>query len=73
MTNAVRVGAEKLIAVSKLQIKCLVSNTCEFRLARRGDEIVREKRFGDNGRAEVRRPSVLEALALLEELARARN
>jgi len=38
-----------------------------------GDEIVREKRFGDIGRAEVRRPSVLEALGLLEELARARN
>ena len=38
-----------------------------------GNEIVREKRFGDTGRAEVRRPSVLEALGLLEELARARN
>jgi len=34
-----------------------------------GDEILREKRFGDIGRAEVRRQSVREALALLEELA----
>ncbi|HKA71985.1 MAG TPA: CinA family protein [Xanthobacteraceae bacterium] len=34
-----------------------------------GDEILREKRFGDIGRGEVRRLSVLEALALLEELA----
>jgi nicotinamide-nucleotide amidase len=30
----------------------------------------RENRFGDIGRAEVRRLSVIEALALLEELAR---
>ena len=35
-----------------------------------GKSIVREKRFGDVGRHEVRRRSVLEALALLEELAR---
>jgi nicotinamide-nucleotide amidase len=32
-----------------------------------------EKCFGDIGRAQVRRLSVLEALAMLEEVARARN
>ena len=73
MTNAVRVGVEKLIAVSKLQIKCLVSNTCELQPCRRGDEILRDKRFGAIGRAEVRRLLALEALGLLEQLARARN
>jgi nicotinamide-nucleotide amidase len=35
-----------------------------------GDVVAREERFGDVGRSEVRRLSVLEALALLEELAR---
>jgi len=38
-----------------------------------GDEIRREKRFGDVGRARVRRLSVLEALAMLEELAGMRD
>jgi nicotinamide-nucleotide amidase len=36
---------------------------------RRGQLIHRERRFGDIGRAEVRRLSVLEALAMLTELA----
>jgi len=35
-----------------------------------GTLVAREKRFGDIGRSEVRRLSVLEALALLEQLAR---
>jgi nicotinamide-nucleotide amidase len=39
--------------------------------ARSGRRIAREKRFGDIGRAEVRRRSVLEALAMLAELAAA--
>src|SRR5882724_99852 len=38
--------------------------------SRGGDLIHRERRFGDIGRAEVRRLSVLEALAMLTELAR---
>jgi nicotinamide-nucleotide amidase len=38
-------------------------------VARRGHLIHRERRFGDIGRAEVRRMSVLEALAMLTELA----
>jgi nicotinamide-nucleotide amidase len=38
---------------------------------RRGRLIHRERRFGDIGRAEVRRLSVLEALAMLAELASA--
>jgi nicotinamide-nucleotide amidase len=37
--------------------------------ARDGQLVHREKRFGDVGRAEVRRLSVVEALAMLEELA----
>jgi nicotinamide-nucleotide amidase len=37
--------------------------------ARDGRRIEREKRFGDIGRSEVRRLSVAEALALLEQLA----
>jgi nicotinamide-nucleotide amidase len=41
-----------------------------FAASRRGGEaIARERRFGDVGRAEVRRRSVLEALAMLTELA----
>ena len=40
-----------------------------FAAATHHDLIAREKRFGDIGRAEVRRQSVREALALLEELA----
>jgi nicotinamide-nucleotide amidase len=41
-----------------------------FAAARRnGDLIAREERFGDIGRSEVRRRSVLVALAMLEELA----
>ena len=39
------------------------------RLARAASSIHRERRFGDIGRAEVRRLSVLEALAMLTELA----
>ena len=39
--------------------------------ARGGNLIHREQRFGDIGRAEVRRLSVLEALAMLTELAKA--
>ena len=38
-----------------------------------GDLIARERRFGDIGRAAVRRLSVLEALALLEQLAMRRD
>jgi nicotinamide-nucleotide amidase len=38
--------------------------------SREGRLIHREKRFGEIGRAEVRRLSVLEALAMLKELAR---
>jgi nicotinamide-nucleotide amidase len=38
--------------------------------SRNGRLVHREKRFGDIGRAEVRRLSVLEALAMLTELAR---
>ena len=38
---------------------------------RSGSLIHRERRFGDIGRAEVRRLSVLEALAMLSELAKA--
>ena len=38
--------------------------------ARGGRLIARERRYGDIGRAEVRRRSVLEALAMLTELAR---
>jgi len=42
-----------------------------FAAASRGGKLVhRERRFGDVGRAEVRRRSVLEALAMLTELAR---
>jgi nicotinamide-nucleotide amidase len=37
--------------------------------SRSGRAIARERRFGDIGRAEVRRRSVLEALAMLSELA----
>ena len=38
--------------------------------ARRGGRLLdRERRYGDLGRAEIRRRSVLEALAMLEELA----
>jgi nicotinamide-nucleotide amidase len=41
-----------------------------FAVAARGGRLVhRERRFGDLGRAEVRRLSVLEALAMLSELA----
>jgi nicotinamide-nucleotide amidase len=41
-----------------------------FAAARRGGSaIARELRFGDIGRAEVRRRSVMEALAMLTELA----
>jgi nicotinamide-nucleotide amidase len=41
-----------------------------FAAASRGGRLIhRERRFGDIGRAEVRRRSVLEALALLTELA----
>jgi nicotinamide-nucleotide amidase len=41
-----------------------------FAAARRGGRLVhRERRYGDLGRAEIRRRSVLEALAMLEELA----
>jgi nicotinamide-nucleotide amidase len=39
--------------------------------ARSGARIARERRYGDIGRSPVRRASVLEALALLEELAQA--
>jgi hypothetical protein len=39
--------------------------------ARNGAVIHRERRFGDVGRAEVRRQSVLEALSILSELAQA--
>jgi len=43
-----------------------------FAAATRGGRLIhREKRFGDIGRAEVRRLSVLEALAMLTELAQA--
>jgi nicotinamide-nucleotide amidase len=43
-----------------------------FAAASRGGILIhRERRFGDIGRAEVRRLSVLEALAMLTELARA--
>jgi nicotinamide-nucleotide amidase len=42
-----------------------------FAAARDATVVHREKRFGDIGRARVRRLSVLEALAMLEELARA--
>jgi nicotinamide-nucleotide amidase len=42
-----------------------------FAAARRGGSLLhRERRYGDPGRAEIRRCSVLEALAMLEELAR---
>jgi len=42
-----------------------------FAAASRGGKLIhRERRFGDIGRAEVRRLSVLEALAMLSELAR---
>jgi nicotinamide-nucleotide amidase len=41
-----------------------------FAAVRGGNMLHRENRFGDIGRAEVRRLSVIEALALLEELAR---
>jgi nicotinamide-nucleotide amidase len=42
-----------------------------FAAARRGGSLItREERFGDIGRSEVRRKSVLVALAMLEELAR---
>jgi nicotinamide-nucleotide amidase len=37
--------------------------------SRAGGLIARERRFGDLGRAEVRRRSVLEALGILKELA----
>jgi nicotinamide-nucleotide amidase len=41
-----------------------------FAAAARGGALIhRERRFGDIGRAEVRRLSVLEALAMLTELA----
>ena len=41
-----------------------------FAAARRGGALLsRERRYGDLGRAEIRRRSVLEALAMLEELA----
>lgn len=40
-----------------------------FAAARDGRTLHREKRFGDLGRAEIRRRSVLEALDLLRELA----
>ena len=41
-----------------------------FAAARRdGRRLQRERRYGDVGRAEIRRRSVLEALAMLEELA----
>jgi nicotinamide-nucleotide amidase len=41
-----------------------------FAGARRGGRMLhRERRFGDLGRAEIRRRSVLEALAILQELA----
>ncbi len=40
-----------------------------FAAARRGSLAQRERRYGDIGRDEVRRRSVLEALAMLEELA----
>jgi nicotinamide-nucleotide amidase len=42
-----------------------------FAAARDGRTLHREKRFGDIGRGTVRRLSVLEALAMLEELASA--
>jgi nicotinamide-nucleotide amidase len=42
-----------------------------FAAARDAKIVHREKRFGDVGRGQVRRLSVLEALAMLEELARA--
>jgi nicotinamide-nucleotide amidase len=43
-----------------------------FAAARRGGRLLdRERRYGDHGRAEIRRRSVLEALAMLEELASA--
>ncbi len=37
--------------------------------SRRGQRIERERRYGDIGRAEVRRAAVLDALAMLSELA----
>jgi nicotinamide-nucleotide amidase len=41
-----------------------------FAAARRdGPQLNRERRYGDLGRAEIRRRSVLEALAMLEEIA----
>jgi nicotinamide-nucleotide amidase len=41
-----------------------------FAAASRGGNLIhRERRFGDIGRGEVRRLSVLEALAMLTELA----
>ena len=41
-----------------------------FAAASRGGALIhRERRFGDIGRSEVRRRSVLEALAMLTELA----
>lgn len=39
--------------------------------SKRGGSIHREKRFGDIGRAQVRHASVIEALAMLHELAEA--
>ena len=43
-----------------------------FAAARRGGRLLdRERRYGDLGRAEIRRRSVLEALAMLEQLASA--
>jgi nicotinamide-nucleotide amidase len=43
-----------------------------FAAARRSGRVLdRERRYGDLGRAEIRRRSVLEALAMLEELASA--
>jgi nicotinamide-nucleotide amidase len=42
-----------------------------FAAARRGGRLLhRERHYGDPGRAEIRRRSVLEALVMLEELAR---
>ncbi len=40
-----------------------------FAAARDGRVVHRERRFGDIGRADIRRRSVIEALAMLEELA----
>jgi nicotinamide-nucleotide amidase len=43
----------------------------QFAAARRGGRLIaREERFGDVGRSEVRRRSVLVALAMIDELAR---